>query len=117
MTKSNVLVCWLGYESLQAQCLKLVTQLWSHGVAADLVYENQELDSLEDIQVVHTTCYMWYQTLEGEKRIDVEWESDVRYYIFVMAYMKNLPNILVANASFAGQCVMHKSNGKEFPTM
>jgi hypothetical protein len=51
-------VCWLGHESLQAQCLKLVTQLWSHGVAADLVYENQELDSLEDIQVVHTTCWL-----------------------------------------------------------
>ncbi|CAI8051318.1 eIF-2-alpha kinase GCN2 [Geodia barretti] len=50
VTKSSVLVCWLGHESLQAQCLKLVTQLWSHGVAADLVYENQELDSLEDIQ-------------------------------------------------------------------
>ena len=28
-----------------------MTDLWSHGVAADLVYENQELDSLEDIQV------------------------------------------------------------------
>ena len=69
VTKSSVLVCWLGHESLQAQCLKLVTQLWSHGVAADLVYENQELDSLEDIQVVHTTCYMWYQTLEGEKLV------------------------------------------------
>lgn len=53
MTKSSVLVCWLGHESLQAQCLKLVTLLWSHGVPADLVYESQELDSLEDIQVLY----------------------------------------------------------------
>jgi hypothetical protein len=50
ITKSSALVCWLGHESLQTQCLKLVTRLWSHGVAADLVYESQELDSMEDIQ-------------------------------------------------------------------
>ena len=51
ITKSSALVCWLGHESLQTQCLKLVTDLWSHGVAADLAYESQELDSMEDIQV------------------------------------------------------------------
>ena len=51
ITKSSVLVCWLGHESLQAQCLKLVTDLWSHGVAADLIYETQDLDSMEEIQV------------------------------------------------------------------
>ena len=96
-------MCWLGHESLQAQCLKLVTQLWSHGVAADLVYENQELDSLEDIQVVHTTCYMWYQTLEGEKlvyRCRMGIGRKVLY--FVMAYMKNLPTHFGSKCKFCG---------------
>ena len=110
-------MCWLGHESLQAQCLKLITQLWSHGVAADLVYENQELDSLEDIQVVHTTCYMWYQTLGGEKLV---YRCRMRIGHKVLYFRDGLheepTKILVANANFAGQCVMHKSYGKEFPT-
>lgn len=45
-----MLVCWLGRESLQNECIGLVKELWSQGVAADLVYESLELDSLEDIQ-------------------------------------------------------------------
>ena len=50
ITKCSVLVCWLGRESLQNECIRLVKELWSQGVAADLVYESLELDSVEDIQ-------------------------------------------------------------------
>ncbi len=50
VSKCSVLVCWLGHESLQAECVRLVRQLWSQGVAADLVYGSMELEAVEDIQ-------------------------------------------------------------------
>ena len=45
-----MLVCWLGHESLQNECIGLVRDLWAQGIAADLVYESLELESVEDIQ-------------------------------------------------------------------
>ena len=50
MTKCSVLVCWLGRESLQRECIGLVKELWSQGIAADLLYQSLEVDSIEDIQ-------------------------------------------------------------------
>lgn len=50
LTKCSVLVCWLGHESLQRECIGLVRDLWSQGIAADLLYESLELESIEDIQ-------------------------------------------------------------------
>ena len=48
--KCSVLVCWLGHESLQRECIGLVKELWSQGISADLLYESIEVDSIEDIQ-------------------------------------------------------------------
>ena len=50
MTKCSVLVCWLGRESLQKECLGLVRDLWAHGISADILYESMEVDSIEDVQ-------------------------------------------------------------------
>ena len=50
VTKCSVLICWLGRESLQSECISLVKELWSQGIAADLLYESIEVDSVEDIQ-------------------------------------------------------------------
>lgn len=50
MSKCSVLVCWLGRESLQKECLGLVRDLWAHGISADLLYESMEIDNIEDIQ-------------------------------------------------------------------
>ncbi|XP_064390621.1 eIF-2-alpha kinase GCN2-like isoform X2 [Halichondria panicea] len=50
LTKCSVLVCWLGRESLQRECSQLVRDLWTQGIAADLLYESLELDNVEDIQ-------------------------------------------------------------------
>ena len=50
LTKCSVLVCWLGHESLQSECIGLVRDLWAQGIAADLLYESLELESIEDIQ-------------------------------------------------------------------
>ncbi len=43
-------MCWLGHDSLQSECIGLVRDLWTQGIAADLVYESMELESVEDIQ-------------------------------------------------------------------
>ena len=48
--KCSVLVCWLGRESLQRECVSLVKKLWSQGISADLLYESIDVDSVEDIQ-------------------------------------------------------------------
>ena len=50
VTKCSVLVCWLGRESLQRECAQLLHDLWTQGIAADVLYESMELDSVEDIQ-------------------------------------------------------------------
>ena len=50
VSKCLVLVCWLGRESLQNECIRLVRELWTQGISADLLYESLELDSIEDIQ-------------------------------------------------------------------
>ena len=48
--RCSVLVCWLGHESLQNECIRLVRELWMQGISADLLNESLELDSIEDIQ-------------------------------------------------------------------
>ena len=45
----TALVCWLG-QSLKEECITLIRELWSQGVAADLAYESLKLDTLDDIQ-------------------------------------------------------------------
>ena len=50
VTKCSVLVCWLGRESLQRECAQLLHDLCTQGIAADVLYESMELDSVEDIQ-------------------------------------------------------------------
>jgi len=50
VVKCSVLVCWLGRESLQKECLGLVRDLWAQGISADVLYESMEIDNVEDMQ-------------------------------------------------------------------
>ena len=50
VNKCSVLVCWLGRESLQKECLGLVRDLWANSISADVLYECMELDGLEAVQ-------------------------------------------------------------------
>ena len=72
ITKCSVLVCWLGRESLQAECIGLVKELWTQGIAADLVYESLELDSIEDIQDFCRRNYIPHVVILSDKALFFE---------------------------------------------
>lgn len=72
ITKCSVLVCWLGRESLQAECIGLVKELWTQGIAADLVYESLELDSIEDIQEFCRRNYIPHVVILSDKTLFFE---------------------------------------------
>lgn len=50
VSRCSVLVCWLGRESLQKECLALVRDLWSLSISADILYESMEMATINDIQ-------------------------------------------------------------------
>ena len=72
ITKCSVLVCWLGRESLQNECITLVRDLWSQNIAADLLYESLEMDSIEDIQDFCRKNYIPHVVILSDKTLFYE---------------------------------------------
>lgn len=83
VTKCSVLVCWLGRESLQRECISLVKDLWSQGIAADLLYESIEVDSVEDIQDFCRRNFIPHVVILNDKTLLFERKqvSSLRNYI------------------------------------
>lgn len=72
MSKCSVLVCWLGRESLQKECLGLVRDLWAHGISADILYESMEIDSIEDVQKFCREFRIPHVVILGDKALYFE---------------------------------------------
>lgn len=57
VSRCSVLVCWLGRESLQKECLALVRDLWSLCISADILYESMEMADIQrfckDFKIPH----------------------------------------------------------------
>ena len=62
-------MCWLGRESLQRECISLVKELWSQGIAADLLYESIEVDSVEDIQDFCRSNFVPHMVILNDKTL------------------------------------------------
>ena len=67
-----MLVCWLGRESLQKECLGLVRELWAHGISADILYESIENDSVEDTQKFCRNFKIPHIVILGDKALYFE---------------------------------------------
>ena len=70
-------MCWLGRDS-QRECVELARELWSKGLAVDLLPSYMELDTMEDIQdlcrhtmVPHIVVVERSLLLSGRKQVRV----------------------------------------------
>ena len=45
------LICWLGHSNFSEECIQLAREMWSRGIAVDLLYHSLELETIEDIQL------------------------------------------------------------------
>lgn len=45
------LICWLGHDNSSVECIQLAREMWSRGVAVDLLYRAMELETIEEIQL------------------------------------------------------------------
>ncbi len=68
-SKCSVLVCGLGPESLQKECVELVRDLWSHGISADLLYDSMEKDSMDDVQLFCKEYKIPHLVVLGDKTL------------------------------------------------
>ena len=71
-------MCWLGRDS-QRECIELARELWTKGLAVDLLPSYMELDTLEDIQdlcrstlVPHIIVVERSLLLSGKKQVRVK---------------------------------------------
>lgn len=70
--RCSVLVCWLGRESLQKECLGLVRDLWAQGISADILYESMEMDNMENIQKFCRDFKIHHIVIIGDKALYFE---------------------------------------------